>query len=315
MSGRPDLHVALFAGHDGGRRPLDAAAGEAALRQGGEDSELFVLAPPSIARSRWPLSLLSPPPPLPPPTKKKHDRQLSRVHVREGTSSEDSGWGDGCSDPSQWILWGRDWSDRDGGGPPAGICKPRAAASSSASSASASSSASAGSKGEEDCASTIGLPKVALMFLTAGTLPHAEAWVRSNRTRAFSRSLFFFSSFSFALSFPFRVETENGNSHRLLVSLSLSLFLPLSLPPPPLSPCRRPGSTSPRACSRRTAWPPRRATGHGTGSRRRRRPAPARESGPRRRRSRACWRGTARGRGSTCSRCTCTRPGASTSSR
>ena len=98
--------------------------------------------------------------------------QLSRVRVREGTSSESSGWGDGCSDPSKWILWGKDWSDLEGGGPPGGICKPQPQAASSGSGSSSS------SKGNADCASTIGAPKVALMFLTAGSLPHAEAWVR-----------------------------------------------------------------------------------------------------------------------------------------
>ena len=99
----------------------------------------------------------------------KKNHQLSRVRVPEGTSSEDASWGDGCSDPSEWILWGRDWSDLKGGGPPGGICKPQGSFSSSLPSP---------RESEADCASALGAPNVALMFLTAGTLPHAETWVR-----------------------------------------------------------------------------------------------------------------------------------------
>ena len=98
-------------------------------------------------------------------------QQLSRVRLPEGGASSELQWGDGCSDPTKWILWGKDWSDLKGGGPPGGICKPQPLPPTS--------SSKGKTKNEkQDCASTLGAPKVALMFLTAGTLPHAETWVR-----------------------------------------------------------------------------------------------------------------------------------------
>ena len=50
LPGRPDLYMARIAEHDSRRRPFDAAAGEAALRQGGEyqEWELFSLSPSPI---------------------------------------------------------------------------------------------------------------------------------------------------------------------------------------------------------------------------------------------------------------------------
>lgn len=121
-------------------------------------------------------------------TKTTKQQQLARVRLPEASSSSSSpaavtGWGDGCSDPSKWILWGRSWADTEGGGPAGGVCKfPQPAAAAALSSGGGSGrkakTSAGGSAGSGDCASVLGAPKVALMFLTAGTLPHAETWER-----------------------------------------------------------------------------------------------------------------------------------------